>query len=471
MNIHMPLAPYDIEKDIQKVTRVIFRLMRMSKAGWVYWDQVAREVTGSTVDAPRLSGLASLPEAQHLFATKDNAVKLTLAGIEYAKSLPPDSPTFLGVIADAVIQYASRLKPIVLNVNAVSTVAPAGSKVVQAVHVDLTDEILPSETPVRMCPQNARQTHGKIVGQEPDGGVLFVAFDCEIIPAQLPAQLRIDKAYLLSQLATQLQGLAEIPERMLSLFCQAEGASLLAEEDSKALAEQLAGLPPPWTRFLWGPPGAGKTFGLGHFVSQLLKTHPEETVLIVAPSNLAVDVAIEHLVTRMTVNSMAALVDQRKVLRFGYPRKTSVIDKPELLGPPHLDALNKQVQAVSRQIAKAEHERMSDADLAVLRAELLAAQEQVKEAVGQHVRQCSVVATTTTLAYMPTSPVSQTKWDTVIIDEVTMVPPAMCTVLSSMARTRLLLAGDPRQLGPVYEDGGQQTEAAYTWLGCDILSL
>lgn len=467
----MTTTDSDLESDIQKTAKTVFGLMKTSKNAWVSWDQVSKDQTGSTEDASRLCSLASLPEWKLLFATRGNVVKLTADGIIYVQNLPPDTPTLTGMIANAVIQYAAGLKPICLKGDHVSTVATVGNRVVQAVHIDLIDEVLPSETPLKIYSKNSSSSDGKIVGQEPDGGVLYVALSSEILPADLPITLLIDRAYLLTQLAKQLHALASMPERMSALFDKHVGVSLIAHDDSKVVAGQLAKLPPPWTRFLWGPPGAGKTYGLGHFVAQLLRAEPESRILIVAPSNRAVDVAIEHLATRLEVNSMERLILQRKLLRFGYPRKTSVIEKPDLLGPPHLDALNKGVQALSRQIAKAEHDRVSDADLAVLRTELLAAQEAVKDAVHQHVQECSVVATTTTLAYMPGSPIPKTDWDTVIVDEVTMVPFAMCTFLASLAKRRFLLAGDPRQLGPVYEQQAGQNGNTYSWLGCDMFEM
>ena len=73
---------------------------------------------------------------------------------------------------------------------------------------------------------------------------------------------------------------------------------------------------------------------------------------------------------------------------------------------------------------------------------MLAAQEDVKNAVRDHICASHVVCTTTTLAYLQTSPISKEKWDNIIIDEVTMVPPAMCVYLASLAGKRLLLAGD-----------------------------
>ena len=99
---------------------------------------------------------------------------------------------------------------------------------------------------------------------------------------------------------------------------------------------------------------------------------------------------------------------------------------------------------------------------------MLAAQEDVKNAVQTHMAQCRVVATTTTLASLASSPVARLPWDNVIVDEVTMVPPAMCTFLSSLATKRFLMAGDPQQLGPVYEEDRSGIKDDYEWMGKDV---
>lgn len=145
-----------------------------------------------------------------------------------------------------------------------------------------------------------------------------------------------------------------------------------------------------------------------------------------------------------------------------------ILGRPELLGPIQLDELNRRVKDTAAEIEQAERERRSDADMAVLRARQLAEQEAVKEAVHTHVQQCSLVASTTTLAFMATSPVIKRYWDTVIVDEVTMVPPAVVVFIASMARKRLVLAGDPRQLGPVYEDHAGGNDISKFFLGTDM---
>jgi hypothetical protein len=56
-----------------------------------------------------------------------------------------------------------------------------------------------------------------------------------------------------------------------------------------------------------------------------------------------------------------------------------------------------------------------------------------------------------------------------------MVPPALCLFLSSLASERLLLTGDPQQLGPVFETGSRTQKVAtrallnaVVWMGQDI---
>jgi hypothetical protein len=102
-----------------------------------------------------------------------------------------------------------------------------------------------------------------------------------------------------------------------------------------------------------------------------------------------------------------------------------------------------------------------------LRTEILELQEQLKKLVLEHVGQCQGVATTTTLAYLPGSPITKQQWTTVIVNEVTMVPPAICLYLSSLAVERFLLAGDPRQLGPIVEARKKTDPAALRWMGSD----
>ena len=458
----------DSAAEIHKLVVTIRDLQRQSTTGWVYWTMVARRHKGSVEFADLLIAQASLPQWQHLFAIKRNVVKLTAEGIAFANTRCPHSLTEMQKIATAIIRYAGRLYDTRLTVQKVAHVAKVGGKVVQAVYVDLTEDHLPSDTPVRLYPNGARPTEGKIVGQEPDGGILYVAFETQIFQEQLPATLRIDRGFLLNRLAHQIEKLPFLPDRMRAILEGHSEGFLIAHENSLEVTSKLTSLQTPWTRMLWGPPGGGKTFALGHLVATLLKNDAQSRILLVAPSNRAVDVALEAIVGRIRAAGLGQLIQDRRVLRFGYPRKPEIIESPKLLGPATLDFLNKSVKRISQNIDAAEKEQSGDMDLALLRTELLAAQEEVKAAVTEHVRNAAVVATTTTLAYLPTSPVSSQEWDTVLVDEVTMVTPAMCAFLASRAMHRFLLAGDPRQLGPIYESVKGEIPDDFEWMGRDI---
>lgn len=459
------------ESDSHNIIRIIKQLMPRAINGWIPWRWVAKELTGSEEYAEVLSSMAAMEPYKRYFVSGDKGVKLTEEGYRLANTIYAPLLTETEKIADGVRQYAARLKRISLTVNGIYRVAKVDRRFVQAFSVDASEEMVASETPCEYRPKDGSSiTYGRVIGQEPDGSVLYVALDAEVFPDSLPGYLSIDRAYLLHVLSECIRNLKQLPSRMVPILHRNQSAIavLVSGSDSLQVAERLAQLPTPWTRFLWGPPGAGKTYGLGYLVTRLLCMEPGDRTLIVAPSNRAVDVAIEQLVKHIAVSERKNILSERGILRFGYPRKQSVLERPELLGSPELDELNRTVKRIAEKIQKAERERLGQDEISVLRAEMLAAQEKVKQAVAAHIEQCRIVGTTVTLGYLASSPIANFRWDNVIVDEVTMVTPAMCTFLASLSTKRFLLAGDPRQLGPVYESGPRSSEGDYEWMGRDI---
>lgn len=291
------------------LVRTLHNLMRQY-GGWVSWAAAAQFLTGTTQTVAYWKAIADLPAYAHLFHGNGSAVKLSKEGLDLAASLPPKSLSTPEFIAQSVIDYASGLKPITLKVTDVSTVALAKTKVVQALHHEVIDDILPSETPVTIYGSNFRPVRGKLVGQEPEGGVIYAALDSEILPVNLPARLAIDRRQLLSELAEQLKGLPHYPERLTEFDPPSLTAESIADENSISLAHKLAALQTPWTRFVWGPPGAGKTYGLAQFVANIIRASPDESILVVAPSNRAVDVAMSRIRLAFESNDLRQLIEQ-----------------------------------------------------------------------------------------------------------------------------------------------------------------
>ena len=473
----MAMATYGdsstVEKALDELLRTIYMLTREKGEGWVTWKEVARRQEGSDLLATELSGYAQLPEAQGLFvpANSGRLVRLTPEGKRRAATAQIAAETETEEVARAVKQYASRLWPQRLNIEYVQPVAKVGGRYVEAVGVNLDDLVIPSDTPVTFRPEDGSSVRGRLVGQEVDGSTLYVAFDSEVRTFQLPGVLLVDRAYLLHQLAVAIGELKERPPLSAPLWEPLKHDRTIAHEDSVEVARMLAALGARWSRYLWGPPGSGKTYALGRLALLLAQGRGNGRILLTAPSNLAVDVAVEQFVEQAESNGLGGWLDQRRILRYGYPRKGSILEREELLGPPEQATVSEQISQLSRKVRQAEREEAPAAELATLRAELLGVQEELRTLVRQHIKGCALVATTTTLAYMQSSPIHEVAWDTVLVDEVTMVPPAVCLYLSHLAARRLLLAGDPRQLGPVYEESGQATEDDLNWMGRDIFDL
>lgn len=466
--------------DTQKIIlRLARTLCEMGPGEWISTRKVAKVMEGSEVFADVITAYAQLPEAKNYFALLHSGSKILLtdegARFVYQISRDPENndqqDSQMQRVAQAVKHYASRLKRQHLKVLAVSTVGRSNRRFIQAVEVPIEDEIIPTETPVDLYRSQATMIHGRIVGQEPDGGKLYIAFEHEVTNDDLPATLSVDRTYLLHGLADSLEHLDRMPPLAEPLINENGRGVPIARNDSIKVADALSEQKSPWTRFLWGPPGAGKTYAIGRLILRLLAKEPESRILLVAPSNLSVDVAVEQLLVQLESSGLSHLLSQRQILRYGYPRKRSILERAELQGPSEQNALTNEIKRISTNIARSERARASEAELSVLRADLLGKQEELRRLVTEHIKECRVVATTTAMAYLRASPISELKWDTVLVDEVTMIPPAICVFLGSLAQGRLLLAGDPRQLGPIFEESADASQDDMDWMGRDVFDL
>jgi phosphate starvation-inducible protein PhoH len=56
---------------------------------------------------------------------------------------------------------------------------------------------------------------------------------------------------------------------------------------------------------LWGPPGAGKTYCSARLAAGLLTASREERILLVAPSNVAIDAGLVELIKALEDSEQA----------------------------------------------------------------------------------------------------------------------------------------------------------------------
>lgn len=184
-----------IEADIRTMLQTIYELSQRYSRDWITVRQVAKKQKGSEEFAPMISAYAEMAKEAGFVSISGKGstrIKLTDAGIQHLLAndtkAPPLSKT--EQIARAVEKYAARLKRQQINVQSVVTVAHAGKKFVQAISVNMDDGVILPGTPVEFRPiEGGSPTHGRIVGQDQDRGILYVAFDSEVLQVQLPAKL------------------------------------------------------------------------------------------------------------------------------------------------------------------------------------------------------------------------------------------------------------------------------------------
>jgi len=424
---------------------------------WLSFRQLALRVTGDVQDADLI---AAIVESQpNLFCVHgDRRCKIRAEVIEaetdITRSRDVQSPPVHLQAAEAVRQYAGQLNPLRVRIIAADTGKVVLDRYLHALQTEVLDDFrFSDDTPVELCSPDGRRNSGHIAGASKDESTLFVAFQSEVLAVDLPAWLTISRSKPLFNLAHYLSSLSTLPSLANSLIGPAVQSDGISNRDSRAVSRELLALKAPWTQLLWGPPGAGKTYCAARMAASLASLKPHERILVVAPSNVAVDAALAELVAALEEGEVGGrLLSERLVLRYGYPRDERITSRPELFGPAELEPLSCEIHSLQLEIRRLRQNRASEQEIAEAKAKLRQLQAQRKARVSEHIRSARVLATTIASAFTGVDQlVTSTPWDTVIADEASMLSGAMILALSGLGKSRYLLVGDPRQLGPIFE--------------------
>jgi len=227
-------------------------------------------------------------------------------------------------------------------------------------------------------------------------------------------------------------------------------------------------------RFVWGPPGTGKTSTLAAAVTALAEAG--RRVMVVAHSNAAVDVAMARVAQYM---AGSALLESDKVLRVGTPQLVEARDCYSIL-PDEIIArrfpdlgeqrrrLQRRREALSSEIRAGD--RWSDAMVAELdnvRTALTEIDRKLEEGQALLISEAQVVGCT--LAKLVIDP-QLWAWerDAVILDEASMAGLPYVIALAAGAPRTLACFGDFRQLPPI---AVSERAAAQAWFGRDVFEL
>ncbi len=229
----------------------------------------------------------------------------------------------------------------------------------------------------------------------------------------------------------------------------------------------------PGRSFLWGPPGTGKTYTVGHVVVAL--TRRGYKVLLLAPTNVAVDLALISVDQAFIQQGIG--LESGQVLRVGRPELDALELRPHLLawqqnenyGQSQITAMRRRFLALMRKLAKEtrpSEQRNLDPEIEDCRAQLGELEDRRQHYLWQLVSQAEVLGCTVHSSYqrIQLAQFCQTPRLAVVYDEAGMVPrfapvPLMallsgdespCGQLDRPPRELCVVySGDPKQLGPI----------------------
>ncbi|QGN48635.1 AAA family ATPase [Micromonospora sp. WMMC415] len=289
------------------------------------------------------------------------------------------------------------------------------------------------------------------------------------------AVLRCDLSWLLSSQSKRLRELvnggpgfnAEAAAALLATGGAGAPQELpaVAAEDlnhGQRYAVQLALT--PGVTWLWGPPGTGKTTTIGTLVAELCVRGLR--VLLTAPTNAAVDVAVNAVLKQIPELAGGGLV------RLGQPADTSLIGRAD--GHVLIDeiaakrgealaqlrvregqrtrSLRERLKLLERRHASLTDEEQEqrltlERDLADSSALVRELDESLQYVRRQVCREAEVVAATSHQVVLRT--LRELTFDVVILDEASMTTTALALLVAGAGSGHTIVAGDFRQLPPV----------------------
>ena len=243
----------------------------------------------------------------------------------------------------------------------------------------------------------------------------------------------------------------------------------LGSDQRDAVAASLQ----PDLRFIWGPPGTGKTLALAAAVRARVEN--DESVLVVATSNAAVDVAMVRVAGQLEGNEH---LENGRVLRLGIPQLEEAQACHDIL-PDEIIRRRQPALVERRDDLHGERRRLGDLINAVdskaeqqelakkldaVRAELSELERRIKEAQVELLLNAKVVGST--LARLV---IDETLWgwprNAVFVDEASMAGMPYLLAIALSRPQNLSCFGDFRQLPPIAQS---RSNVAKKWFARDV---
>ena len=218
---------------------------------------------------------------------------------------------------------------------------------------------------------------------------------------------------------------------------------------------------------IWGPPGTGKTQTVAEAITESVCRLPQRRILAVAPTNRAVDELALRVCKLLAAKGALSRDGACAVFRGGVGAGHELATQfPEALRDETYRQLVEAKAAKEAEIARRETRGASPSEIATLKGELKGLRDRLKDETSVAVQQgsSSVVLLTVHRALRLVSELAgQPFFWKLVLDEGGMIARASAALIAPIAET-VLVAGDPKQIGPVSRAAEGATASVRRWL-------
>ena len=194
--------------------------------------------------------------------------------------------------------------------------------------------------------------------------------------------------------------------------------------------------------FIWGPPGTGKSYTLAALINSLFRN--DSSTLVCCISNVAVDQLLNKVID--VVINLNLRLRPGQFLRSGHTIDSRLLQL-DYLFPSDFETkrIRKRITELTQKIASPGYDTKTKALFKEQRIDLRdALKNRVETLIGG-----SKIVFSTISNYILSKPLIDKKFDNLIVDEASMISLPYLMAIASKIAKRIILVGDPNQLGPI----------------------
>jgi len=218
---------------------------------------------------------------------------------------------------------------------------------------------------------------------------------------------------------------------------------------------------------IWGPPGTGKSHTLGRVLFSLASYNQSTVVCCI--SNVAVDSLMKAFSksVREYEKHYPPLITEGMVLRHGITKDEEIINDPLfIMDDEEINELKIKIVETRRLLKQLNKEEEKKEERLLLKNKLDEYYRELKVKNQAKLKQARIIFMTAA-QFNAFTDFEEVPFDNIVIDEASMMYPPQFIALCSSITNRIILAGDFRQLGPVFLS---RTPIAIKWLEKDLFS-